>query len=169
MKQEHIIELLERGPLDQLSAADRERVRSHTGDCAACRRAYDAAWAATRLVKARNAETIEPSPFFKTRVMAAIRERQLSPAGSPLVRAWRAAGWLVSGMAAAVVLLAAVSFSNLDAPSTSLTTQTAALAADAYSVESIVLSSDDLDRELTNGQVLNAIYEPSAEGGNEHK
>jgi hypothetical protein len=101
--------------------------------------------------------------------MAAIRERKLSPEVSPLVRAWRAAGWLVSGMAAAVVLLAAVSFSNLDAPSASQATmQTTASAADAYSVESVVLSSDDLDRELTNGQVLNAIYEPGAEGSDEH-
>jgi len=67
--------------------------------------AYDAARVAASLIQARTFETVEASPFFKTRVMAAIRERQLTPEEPALVRMWRAAGVLISTLALLLVTL----------------------------------------------------------------
>ncbi len=95
------------------------------------------------------AETFEPSPFFDTRVMAAIREKQnQGPAFAPM---WRAAGALVSSMAAAVVLFAVLSLAVFDQA-----LPTVASATTAYSAEAVILN--DLDEEQTDGQVLSTLY-----------
>ena len=96
------------------------------------------------------AETFEPSPFFHTRVLAAVREKKNE--GAAFGRLWRAAGALVSSMAATVVLFAVLSFGVLDQQS--LPTDASA---NAYSAEALIL--DDVEEEQTDGQVLSTLYD----------
>lgn len=110
MRDNHIISLLDEKPVSGLSQSELAFIEAHVAGCSECLRAYEAARVAILLIKERTAEAVELSPFFKTRVLAAIKERQLSPELPALVRMWKAAGALVSAMAALVVLLAGLTF-----------------------------------------------------------
>ncbi|MBC7931506.1 MAG: hypothetical protein H7Z38_13160, partial [Rubrivivax sp.] len=76
MKQQHITGILDGVPLAQLGKSEMAVVREHAARCDECRRAYDAALVASSLLRERAAEEFEPSPFFQTRVLAALRERR---------------------------------------------------------------------------------------------
>src|SRR5215213_6077749 len=102
MRDNHLIKMLEERAIDSLSEGEVLAIEAHTLDCSACLRAYEAARISADLLRARASETVEPSPFFKTRVMAAIKENRLSPELPALLRMWRAAGALVSMMAVLV-------------------------------------------------------------------
>ena len=152
----HIIRTLEEKPFDSLSGDDIASVESHIAICDECKSAYNAARVAASLIQARTAETVDVGPFFKTRVMAAIRERRLSPEEAPLVRMWRAAGALVSTMAILVVMLAGMTIfsENPDSQVTIASSQ------NIYSPEYVVLERGDLgDDELANDQVVSTIYD----------
>jgi hypothetical protein len=165
MRDEHIISILERAPLTQLGERELSTVRAHVEVCAGCRRAYEATQVASLLVRERAARTFEPSPFFQTRVLAALRERQAAvPEVFSLGRLWRAAGALVSSMATAVVLLGGLTLFGL-MPTTDATQQ----AADPYSAEAVIFEQAELGEEEVNyGQVFSTIYESEtdAEGVN---
>src|ERR1043165_8011327 len=105
MKDEHIIGMIENTPLSGLSESERALIRAHTRQCAQCLRAFEAAQISALLLRERAAETIEPSPFFQTRVLAALRERQAAGEPNALRRLWNATGALVSSMAATVAAL----------------------------------------------------------------
>lgn len=154
MPDTHIIRMLEEKPFDSLSGDDIASVESHIAICDECKSAYDAARIAASLIQARTAETVDVGPFFKTRVMAAIREK-LSPEEPALVRMWRAAGALVSAMAVLLVVLAGMTiFSD------SQTELTIASSQNLYSPEYVVLVRGDLsDDELANDQVISTIYD----------
>ncbi len=154
MKEKHIIEILENSPLAGLTESELLAVRSHTESCLSCRRAYDAAQLSTLLIKERAVETIEPSPFFQTRVLAALREQQAGNNVPVLSRLWKSAGALVSSMAVTTAALAAFSFLAPGAGTSQETT--AALA--PYSAEAVVLNQDQSDDQMTDEQVLSAIY-----------
>jgi hypothetical protein len=158
MKEKHIIEILENAPLASLTESELLTVRSHAESCLACRRAYEAAQLSTLLIKERVAETIEPSPFFQTRVLAALREQQASNKVPVLSRLWKSAGALVSSMAVTTAALAALSF--LAPGAGTGTTQEAALS--PYSAEAVVFNQDQGD-DLTDEQVLSAIYADEGE------
>jgi predicted anti-sigma-YlaC factor YlaD len=156
MPDTHIIRTLEEKPFDSLSAGDIASAESHIANCDECKSAYDAARIAASLIQARTAETVEVGPFFKTRVMAAIRESGLSPEESPLVRMWRAAGALVSTMAVLVVMLAGMTIFS-ESPDSQMTI---ASSQSIYSPEYVVLERGDLDDdELANDQVVSTIYD----------
>src|SRR5215210_729909 len=105
MRDEHIISIIENTPLSGLSESERATIRAHTDQCAECRRALEAAQISQLLLRERAAETIEPSPFFQTRVLAALRERQAANETSVFKRLWNATGALVSSMAMTVAAL----------------------------------------------------------------
>ena len=109
MKDEHIIELLESGPLAELSAPERALIEAHLPSCERCHRAHAAAQLAEQLLRTHAAEIV-PSPFFATRVMAAWRERQAAGEQWSFARMWRNAGALISSMAATVAVLLALTF-----------------------------------------------------------
>jgi hypothetical protein len=153
MNDEHIQHWLERGPLSELSAAELAQLRAHTAGCAACRQAYAAARLAAALCQTRAAVTVEPPPFFQTRVLAAWRAQQAQAELSPFLRWWRAASGLVAGMAAAVVLLVVLTFATGETRPAAESLATA----DYFSVESVVALDTALE-ELTDEQVLNALY-----------
>lgn len=152
MKDEHIIELLDNAPLSSLSAEQLEFVRAHSKDCFPCGGAYQAAMASSAVIKGRAQTVIEPSPFFQTRVLAALREQQAIENVPAIVRLWRTAGGLVSSMAVTTVALAALSF-MVPAAVAPATEQTAF----AYSAESVILDQDGED-QMSDEQVLSTIY-----------
>lgn len=155
MKDKHIINLLESAPLGELSESDLSEVRTHAGECAGCHQAFEAAQIAALLLKERAAETFEPSPFFHTRVLAALRERQTANEQWAWSRMWRAAGALASSMAATVAALAVLTFVIPGQVST-VTTETTALS--AYSAEEVILNHGEADDQFSDGQVLTTLY-----------
>ncbi|MGA9768008.1 MAG: hypothetical protein WBV94_03140 [Blastocatellia bacterium] len=155
MRDNHIIQMLEENPFGSLSQKDRETVKSHIADCLECRHAHEAARISFEMIKERASETVEVSPFFKTRVMAALRERHLQPEPATLVRMWRAAGALVSAMAAMVVILVGLTvFTYRPDSQPDLTSQ------NIFSPEYVVFEPDDAaDDGLAYDQVLSTMYD----------
>jgi anti-sigma-K factor RskA len=156
MKDKHIINLLETAPLADLSESDLSEVRAHAGECVGCRQAFEAAQIAVLLLKERAAETFEPSPFFHTRVMAALRERQTANDQWAWSRLWRSAGALASSMVATVAALAVLTF-VIPGQITTITPETSALS--AYSVEEVILNHRDYDDQVSDGQILSTLYD----------
>ena len=156
MKDRHIIEILENTPLARLTEQEVMTVRVHAESCSTCRRAYEAAQLSTLAIKERAAETIDPSPFFQTRVLAALREQQASSNMPAFWRLWRSAGVLVSSMAATTAALAALSL-LAPGPSTSTSEETMA-ALSPYSAEAVVLDQSQTEEQMTYEQVLSTIY-----------
>lgn len=159
MRDEHIISIIENAPLSGLSESELAHVRAHTAHCAECLRAFEAAQISTLLLRERVAETVEPSPFFQTRVLAALRERQAAGDTSAFKRLWNATGALVSSMAATVAALVVL---TVFAPGSQLTpgAQEVASAYDSYSAEEVLFNQSDANAELMSyGQVLSTLYE----------
>ena len=152
MKDNHIIEILESGPFSSLTKNDLREISVHTESCAACARAYEAARISSLRVKTRAGETMEPTPFFQTRVLAALREQQANNKVPAFWRLWKTAGALVASMAMTTAALAVLSFV---APGVTEPAATAALT--PPSAEELVFDQSTTE-EMTDEQVLNAIY-----------
>lgn len=160
MTDKHIIDILESAPFAALSDADLGTVRAHARVCDKCARAYEAARLTSLLVGERAAQTFEPPPFFQTRVLAALRERQAANQPWTLRRVWKATGALVASMAASVALLASVTFF---VPANSLQTDTASVSYQYPTEEAILAQDVQFDDEMTYGEVLTTIYESEEE------
>ena len=158
MKEKHIIEILESGPFSSLTENDLVAISTHTETCASCRRAYEAARISALLVKTRAGETMEPSPFFQTRVLAALREQQANNKVPAFWRLWKNAGALVASMAVTTATLAVLSFV---APGGAEPATTVALT--SPSAEELVLDQSTGEDQITDDQVLNAIYSEQEE------
>ena len=152
MRDEHIIEILDNSPLMSLPEETREAMQRHNTGCSSCDVAYRAALASSALLKQRTSVTVEPSPFFQTRVMAAWRERQAAESVPAFLRLWRAAGALVSTMAVTTMALAILSF-MYPAPTPQVTESLAT----AYTAESVLLDQA-VDEQLSDEQVLSTIF-----------
>lgn len=161
MRDEHIIERLDAGPLAQLSQPEREAMEQHIEVCDNCRREYSVARLAEDLVRVRAAEAIEPPAFFQTRVLAAWRDRRVSDLWS-FARMWRSAGALVSSMAATVAVLVALTFVL---PGTTTPTGQAdpSVAQPAYSAEDVIFDSGGF-AAVSDGQAANTILDENDEG-----
>jgi hypothetical protein len=151
MKDKHITEVLDSTALAALSPSELDEIRAHARDCEPCDNAFAAAQLSALVIKERAQAVIEPSPFFQTRVMAAIREQQAAESVPAMWRLWNSARGLVSSMALTTAALAALSF-MVAAPATAPSDQTAA----ALSAESVIFGQDADD--LTYEQVMNTIY-----------
>lgn len=158
MSDNHIIELLEGERLTALSDAALAEVRAHVEQCTECSRAYTTALVSDSLLCARAEATIEPSPFFATRVMAALRERA-EPA--PLRWMWSSARALVSTMVLLVAILIGVTIiggSDTSEASTDL---------NIYSTEAVVFDEDYLaDDGVALEAVIATVYEAEELNGN---
>jgi hypothetical protein len=150
MKDKHITAVLDNAALATLSPSELDEIRAHVRDCEPCSDAFAAAQLSALVIQQRAQASIEPSPFFQTRVMAAIRDQQAVESVPAMWRLWKSARGLVSSMALATVALAALSF-TISSPATTTTDQTAALSA-----ESVIFGQDADD--LTYEQVMNTIY-----------
>ena len=150
MKEKHITEVLDNASIANLSEFELNEVRIHVKSCASCRNAYEAARLSAVVIKSRAQVTIEPSPFFQTRVLAALREQQAVDSVPAMFRLWKSARALVSSMAVTTAALAVLSF-VLPGPAVA-DDQTVS----AYSVESVLMEQGG--DELSYEQVLSAIY-----------
>jgi anti-sigma-K factor RskA len=158
MRDEHIINILESAPLASLSESELAAIRAHTSVCAECLGAYEAAHISALLLRERAAETIEPSPFFQTRVLAAVRE-QTANGKSALGRLWRSSGALVSTMAATVAALAILTF-FVPGTQPAASTQDLVSNLNASSAEEVIFDEGtQSDEQLSYGQVLTTLYE----------
>jgi len=155
MRDPHITSLLEEKSISRLSDDELATVEAHAAACRDCSAAYRAARLAGAMIAARAAETETASPFFKTRVMAAIRERRLSPEPSAWLRIWRAAGTLLMTMAMLVAVLVGATVFNSAAsapPSPGL-----AINQGVASSDEVIFGADDASDE-TYDQVFGTIY-----------
>jgi hypothetical protein len=156
MRNEHVISLLESKPLAGLDENELGQIRAHAPACDACRRAYEAAQVSVMLLQERSGEYFEASPFFQTRVLAALRERQSANETWAWSRLWRTAGGLASSMVATVAALAVLTFVVPGSQNTDLQSP----AVNAYSTEAVVLDENALaDDQLSNNDVLMTLYE----------
>jgi hypothetical protein len=160
MKEKHIIDLLENRSFASLNESERAAIQAHAANCSSCARAYEATQVASSLLRARASEAVEPLPFFHTRVLAALRERQNEmPA---FKRLWQTAGALVSSMTATVALLAVFSFVI---PGTQTSSTAQASVSNGYSAEEVILNQNDLqDEQASDAQVLTTLY-PAEDSG----
>ena len=157
MKEKHIINLLESVSFASLAETDHEQIRAHSADCVDCARAYKVAMVSASLLETRVSDTanlVEPPPFFHTKVLAAIREQRNE---IPVFqRLWRTAGALASSMAAAVVLLGALTFMSPDTQSTSVETSSF----NAYAAEELILNeTEPAQDQVSDAQVLSTLYD----------
>ena len=152
MGDEHIKRLLDEAPLSSLGKAELAAVRAHAEVCEECRRAVAAAQLSSLMLKTRTRETFEPSPFFQTRVLAALRERRGAEEERwTLARLWKSAGLLVSSMAATTAALAVFTFA---APSEAAVAQEVA---GTYTAESVIFD-DAGEEQMTYDQVMTSLY-----------
>jgi hypothetical protein len=153
MRDEHIKRLLDEAPLSSLGKAELAAVRAHAETCDECGRAFEAARVSTLMLKARTQEVFEPSPFFQTRVLAALRERRAAEEERwTLGRLWKSAGLLVSSMAATTAALAVFTFV---APQEQTNAQE--LASGTYTAESVIFDEAG-EEQMTYDQVLTSLY-----------
>ena len=154
----HITEILDNAPLASLSEPELQTIRAHTADCIACARAFQAAQLSAVLLKEHTSEAAEnalnANPFFQTRVLAAWREQQAAGGAWSLRRLWNTTGALVASMAATTAMLAVFAFA---APSE--TTNQVQAAVVPYSAESVVFDQEQDDNQITNDQVIGAVYQ----------
>ena len=149
----HITEILDNASIAMLSESELNEIRAHALDCMSCRDAFEAARISAVVMKSRAQAAIEPSPFFQTRVMAALREQQAMESVPALLRLWNSAKVLVSTMAVTTAALAVVSFIQ-PSQTTSVLEQTAS----AYSEYSVIMDQD-ADDQMSYEQVLSTIFE----------
>jgi hypothetical protein len=153
MKEKHIIEILDNGSISSLSEIELNEVRDHARECESCRGAYEAARVSMLVIRSRAASAIEPSPFFQTRVMAALREQQAVESVPAILRLWNSARALVSSMAVTTAALAVLSF-FIAAPATPAPEQTASL----FSADSVIMDQAG-EEQMSYEQVLSTIYD----------
>ena len=150
MKEKHITEILDSTAITSLSEIELTEIRAHAKDCVSCQDAFEAAQLSTVILRSRAQVTIEPSPFFQTRVMAALREQQAVESVPAMWRLWKSAKVLVSSMAVTTAALAALTFVLPTTP-----TSTVDQPVSAFSAESVIMGGSD---ELSYEQVLSTIY-----------
>lgn len=156
MNDKHIIEIIDNVSLASLSKTELDELRAHARVCDSCEAAFEAAQLSALVIKERAQVKIEPSPFFHTKVLAAVREQRAAESVPAFLRLWKSASALVSSMAVATIALAALTFVVPDS-TTAVQEQTASL----DSAELVIL--DQNDDQLSYEQVLNAIYEDEDE------
>lgn len=156
MKDQHIIEVIDSVAFASLSQVELDEVKAHTQDCATCLSAFEAAQLSALVIKQRAEVKIEPSPFFHTKVLAALRERQKVETVPAFLRLWKSASALVSSMALATIALAVMTFVLPD-PATAVTEQLAS----GDVAEAVVFGQTD--EQLTYEQVLATLYEEGDE------
>jgi anti-sigma-K factor RskA len=150
----HIISLIDEAPVSGLSENNLTVIHAHIEQCSDCRQAFQAAQVSGLLLHERAAAEFEPSPFFQTRVMATLRERQAAGETWAWSRLWRAAGALTSSMVATVAALAVLTFAI---PGSQVVSQ-AGSPPNSYSVEELLLDGTAQVEEESDGQLLTTLY-----------
>src|SRR5215471_13414492 len=170
MPERHITETLDNTPFTALTESELSTIREHAGSCIECANAFAAAQLSSVLLRERISEAAESAananPFFQTRVLAAWREQQGSASGWSFRRLWNATGAIVASMAATTAALAVLTFvvPATDTNNQQMAANQQAAALVPSSAETVVLEQDQDDNQLTNDQVISAIYADDNEG-----
>ena len=150
MKDEHILDFLD----NDFGEAESALVKAHTEQCESCRRAVNAAKISTALLRTESA--FEPSPFFQTKVLNALREKKnLRKPIAAFWRWWQASATLVAAMVMMVLSLIAL---TVFAPSTNANDAAVGVNDNPYSAEDVLLHQKSRSN-LTTEQTLEIIYE----------
>jgi hypothetical protein len=162
MGEEHIIELLDTRPLNDLRESELFRVKEHTAICARCSHAFQAAQLSNLLLRRRAELEIEQSPFFQTNLMAAIKDEQIQIGPFSFLRIWSEANRLIYSMAALTIILGLITLFQTKSNSANLRLST------VDPLEFIVYGTDSTLDELSYGQVWMDLYaSPSEKGSTE--
>jgi len=155
MKHEHIILLLDSDRFGNLRGDELLQIETHSNQCDGCRRAFMAAKAAAELLKARAAETIEPTPFFSTRVMALIREEEKTTPLLDLATIWNSARGFVFSTVSVLVLLMGLTL-LMPGPGDQVT----AFSQNSYSTEGVMFGDEasPADESPSNEQVMDVVF-----------
>ena len=155
MKNEHVISILETKPFTALEQNDLAQIRQHASVCESCRQAYEAAQISAALLQERAREVFEPPPFFQTRVLAVLKERQAANDKWAWSRLWRTAGGLASTMAATVATLVILTFVVPGSQTSDV--QNSASVVNPYTAEAVVLDENTLADDQSD--VLATLYD----------
>lgn len=160
MNNEHIIKLIENKAWSELTDSDMATARAHISVCESCSQAWQAARISALLLKERAAQTFAPTPFFETRVLAALREQQNQQ--WTWARMWRATGALASSMVATVAAIAVLTFVMPSSPGDSVSSELTS-ASNTYSAEEVILNqgtvADNQNDQESDAQVLTTLYD----------
>ena len=154
MKSKHITTILDETPFKDLNREQLAEINSHTENCARCQSAFQASRISSALMKNRSPEVFEPSPFFETKVLAALREKQI--VAKPIAAFWR--WWQASSVVVFPILLVVITLMALTFFTPKQQVQATA-STDEFSTEQIIFQGNDFNRELTTSQAMQIIYE----------
>ena len=158
MRSKHITKILDETAFKDLKAEQLGEINSHAANCAQCKSAFESARLSDALLKNfAPSEVFEPTPFFETRVLAALREKQLM--SKPIAAFWR---WWQASSAVVFLMLLSIGFLvvlTALAPQNAAENQEQATALNDYSTEQVFFRAEDARDELTAGQALQIIYE----------
>ena len=150
MKSEHILDILDKQRFDELSIAEKNLIENHSAECPSCSVAYKSARISSVLLTTSVAQNFEPSPFFHTRVLANLREKEIVKTPFfAISRLWRASASLIALMVTIVLFLA---ISTIFAPHSKVT------AGEVDSAEIVIIEGRSPIRFLNNDQVFQEIY-----------
>ncbi|GIU81348.1 MAG: hypothetical protein D6687_06925 [Acidobacteria bacterium] len=145
----HITEILDEKPFAELTAEELQTIKAHCKACLSCENAFRAALISFELLQAKRMEQAMPSPFFHTRVLAAIN-RERTKVSQVFTLWWRASAPII-----ALLLLFVISLLGLTImlPSSE----------DEFSTSEIIstemaITDKRQASELTNDEVFRAIY-----------
>lgn len=150
MKSEHILDILDKQRFDELSIAEKNLIESHSAECSSCSNAYRAARISSVLLTSGISRNFEPPPFFHTRVLANLRNKEVVKTPFfAISRLWRASGSLIALMITTVLLLA---LTTVFAPNSKVS------AGEVDSAEIVIIEGRSPIRFLNNDQVFQEIY-----------
>jgi predicted anti-sigma-YlaC factor YlaD len=150
----HIKALLDGAPFSELSRHDLKIIEDHVESCEECRDAHTASRLSQLMLNQRVSEEIEPTPFFHTRVMAAIREKEKKQTNI-FALLWRSAGPVFSALLVIVAVLAGLSFYPAD--SNELADVNTAM--EIYTTDAVFSAPAIADNDMPYDQVLTVLYE----------
>ncbi len=158
MKNNHVIELIDKKRFSDLSEIELSSIGTHTIECNDCLRAFQAARISSLLLSAEPLQEFVPPAFFAKRVMANIRDT--SSKVRPIfafAKIWRADGILVALMITTVFGLIAL---TVAAPN-----RGQSAAADIDPIEYVILDEKMPTREPGADQVYQMVFESENNSG----
>ena len=165
MKSKHITEILNQTAFAELSPDELAAIDRHNAGCPPCAKSFEAARVSSMLLQVRAAEarSVEPSPFFQAKVLNALREKQNLRTPIRAFRRW----WQASAVPVFMMLLTAAIFISLTvmAPQSNANDSTAELSNfNLYSTDAVILNQK-APRDLTTEQVFQVIYATKSDSG----
>lgn len=153
MNKQHITEILDEKRFSELTKKDLGLINSHTAECSSCAEAFQAARVSAVLLSSRTAESFAPSAFFQSKVMNALREKQVIKSPFLAFRRW----WQASYGLVCTMFLVVLTFVGLTIFAPSNNVQAEVSNFNLYSTDNVILNQKQT-RDLTSEQTLELIY-----------